>query len=123
MTTNANTLNQPSIRVVDDVDDVKIALSGLSTIALSLAQSDMADKPSLELMAEILDVCSSKLEEASAEALEAVVTARTALENLARAEERAVQFAEKAAAAKSPQDERQGYFYAFMDVSELPLSA
>lgn len=56
---------KPGIGTVDAIDSVRDSLEGLSTIAMSLAASDMADKQALYMLSEKLSSCANTLCEVS----------------------------------------------------------
>ena len=47
--------SERAIALADSIDDVKLSLEGLSTISVALAESELADKPSLTVIANVLD--------------------------------------------------------------------
>lgn len=69
---------EPSIDLVDQVDSVRRSLDGLSTIALSLAVSEMADKPSLSVVSEALSSCADVLGNVSSGVQDVVTASRKA---------------------------------------------
>ena len=64
------------VDIVDKVDNVRNSLDGLSTITLSLAVSEMADKPSLSVVSDLLSSCSESLGDVSEGVQRAVLQAR-----------------------------------------------
>ena len=53
--------SERAIALADSIDDVKLSLEGLSTISVALAESELADKPSLTVIANVLDECKGAL--------------------------------------------------------------
>lgn len=53
--------SERAIALADSIDDVKLSLEGLSTISVALAESELADKPSLTVIANVLDACKGAL--------------------------------------------------------------
>lgn len=50
---------------VDEVDDVRRSLEGLSQIILALEVADLAERESLDLIARLLDYCALSLDTAT----------------------------------------------------------
>ena len=53
--------SERAIALADSIDDVKLSLEGLSTISVALAESELADKSSLTVIANVLDECKGAL--------------------------------------------------------------
>lgn len=50
---------------IDEVDDVRRSLEGLSQIILALEVADLAERESLDLIARLLDYCALSLDTAT----------------------------------------------------------